>query len=360
MRRLTLKWDRNNREIAQAIDSFERRRYVARQLVPPGYERHFQDQARFLSVHTSTAIEGNVLDEREAQLVMIHGSSGQPNEQEAKNCEDAYVLLQELAADPHLQIDQGLIRVLNSIMQKDLPGEEASERGKYRTTGCIIQDSATREIRYQAPPPEWIPSLMDSLVEDLRSWRDVDHPLVAAAKVHFALISIHPFRDGNGRTARLLEDLVLWMGGMAADGMVSVNGNLLSRRQEYYDKLRSVQGREFQESVDITEFILFTVQMLNEAVNRLEAKAIDFCKRKDNLEKISEGMLDPRQVVGIMYMLDLEPVSTAVYARLNRCSIPTARSDLKRLLSIGFIQRVGDGKQTRYAWLPPSPESEVA
>ena len=270
------------------------------------------------------------------------------------------MLLQELAADPYLRIDQGLIRVLNSIMQKDLPGEEASERGTYRTSGCIIQDSVTREIRYQAPPPEWIPSLMDSLVDDLRTWRENEHPLVAAAKVHFALISIHPFRDGNGRTARLLEDLVLWMGGMAADGMISVNGNLLNKRQDYYDKLRSVQGKEFRESVDITDFVLFTVRMLNEAVNGLESKAIEFCKRKDELEKISKGMLDPRQVVGILYMLDLEPLSTAVYARLNRCSIPTARSDLKKLLDFGIIQRIGDGKQTRYAWSHIASQSEVA
>ena len=347
---LSLRWDEGNAEILEAIETFERRRYFARQLVPPGYERHFKDQARFSSVHTSTAIEGIQLDAREAQLVMIHGSSGQPDEQATKNCEDAYMLLEELATDRFLKIDQGLIRVLNTILQQGLTTAEAEEKGRYRTSGCIVQDSETREVRYVAPPPEWIPGLMDDLVERLPQWIADDPPVVAAAKVHFAMISIHPFRDGNGRTARLLADLVLWLTGRAADGMISISPELLNRRQDYYDMLHSVQGEDFREQVDITDFVGFSIRMLNEAVNNLEKKILLFCKRKESIEEACDGILDPRQIIGFMYMADIEPLSTATYAKLNRCSVPTARSDLKRLLHLGFIQKIGEGKHTRYGW----------
>ena len=345
---LDLRCDMEDVELQELLEFFERRRYVARALVPAGYERYFQDRARFLSAHTSTAIEGNTLDSKVAQLVLIHRRVEDPEELETRNTGDAYSFLADLAVDPSLQIDQGLIRAFNSILLKGLPGRAAQERGRFRVRGCLIIDPHSGEIRYTAPPPEWLRNLMDSFVAGIAEWRENDHPLVASAKAHFGLISIHPFEDGNGRTARLLADLMLQMTGMAADGMLSVSSVLLRDRDDYYESLRSAQGPDFLEQVDITDFVRFHTRSLTNAATALEEQAVAFNMRKDRLLSESSDVLDARQVIGLMYMLDLGPLSTSTYSVLNDCSLPTARSDLKQLVDDGVVLRSGRGKATRY------------
>lgn len=357
---IRLTWDETDREIGSAIDFFERRRYVARQLVPHGYEKYFQDRARFLSAHTSTAIEGNRLDAKAAQLVLIHRNAGDRDTLETRNSDDAYALLEDLSADPSLRIDQGLIRAFNSILLKDIPDTAAERRGMFRPGGCLIIDSETREIRYTAPPPEWLPDLMDSFVTELSDWCANDPPLIAAAKAHFGLISIHPFDDGNGRTARLLADLILRMTGMSVDGMLSVNSVLLTQRDTYYEVLRSVQGPDFESALDITGFIRFHTNVLTSAVAELEDRAVHFNMRRDYMVAEGRDYLDPRQVIGLMYMLDLEPLSTSTYAKLSGCSVPTARSDLRRLAEMDIVQRMGSGKRTRYTVHPAVTEAAAA
>ena len=233
-----------------------------RALVPAGYERYFQDQARFLSAHSTVSIEGNRLDYQAVQIALLDDATEDPNRREAKNATEAYDFLGDLAGDPSLRIDQGLIRTLNSILLKKLPGYAAQLRGRYRPGGAIIVDSVSGRRNYAAPPPEWVPQLMDSLEEGIARWMEDDPPEIATAKAHFGLISIHPFADGNGRTARLVADLILNLSNHSADGMLSVSGVLLERRSEYYAALRESQGPEFLESVDVTEFVRFHTESL--------------------------------------------------------------------------------------------------
>lgn len=355
---IDLKYDRDNDDLQSDIEFAARRRYVARAMVPPGYEQYFRDQARFLSAHTSTAIEGNPLDPQEAQLVLIHGADiGEPNELETQNTQVAYELISELGADKSLRIDQGLIRALNSLLLKGLPGRAAERRGTYRVGGSQIVDAATRTVRYNPPPPEWVPDLMEDLEANIRLWTGTDAPPVVAAKVHFGLISIHPFEDGNGRTARLLADLVVHQTGWSVEGMISISAILLERRQAYYGALRDAQGLEFVTEVDVTPFVLFHTAALRDAVTRLEEKVVGFNLRRDEWAHVNQGTLNERQVIGLMYMLDLGALSTTTYAKLSKCSAPTALTDLQAMIAMGVVRREGAGKSTRYAADPTFAEA---
>ena len=339
--------------LAKSLEFFERRRYVARRLVPDGYEEYFRERARFVSAHTSTAIEGNPLDERQAFQMLLRGiASDDPNEIEIANVERAYAVVAELAADPSLRIDQGLIRSLNSLVLRDLEDPAARQRGRYRRGPASVIDAATRAVRYDAPPPEWVPSLMEGFEEDLATWMDADNPLVTAAKAHFAIVSIHPFADGNGRTARLIADLILERTGWSADGMLSSSSALLSLRREYYDALRETQGPEFIERVDLQPFVTFHTEALTHAVAVLEDRAIEFSRRNDEIVQDASGILSRRQVIGLMYMRDVGPVSSSMYARLNKRSQSAAVSDLGRIVEFGLAVRQGRGKSTRYAIHP--------
>jgi Fic family protein len=327
------------------------RLYVAKTMMPPGWETYFQCRATYRSVHTSTAIEGNQLGLEEATFVMVdepHVLS--PDQLEVKNLEYAYDLVHQVASDKSVRVDEGLVRTMNSMMQKDLPSVAARSRGKYRVGTTLIVNEKTREIRYRPPAAERVPELMAQLVKDLQDWIEHDtHPgPVIAALAHFGLISIHPFEDGNGRTARLLADLILFKTGWSNEGMVSVSENIFDRQQEYYDTLHQTQGEDFAAEVDATPFVQFHTDVLKDAAVGLEAAVVNFNLFRDSVTDSLRGDLTPRQVLGFMFMMEMAPVSTSVYAKMASISTTRALADLTEMTAKGWIERKGTGRSTRY------------
>ena len=348
---LSLFHDSTDQRTLRALEAIERRREIARVHVPAGYEPYFQEQARFLSAHTTVSIEGNRLNYQSVQVALLEETTD-PNRREAKNAVEAYEFAGDLAADPSLRIDAGLIRTFNSFLLKGLPGRVGNERGRYRLGGAMIQDSVTRNINYTAPPSQWVAELMSSLEARIGDWMQDGPPEVAAAKAHFGLISIHPFFDGNGRTARLVADLILNMTNRSAEGMLSISGVLLKRREEYYEALRASQGLEFTEEVDVTEFVRFHTESLATAVTELEDRARTMDTRRYLLEREYPRSLNSRRVIGLLYLFDIGPLSTSAYARFAGCSQQTALSDLNDLSDAGVVERLGRASATRYELTP--------
>ena len=335
----------------RSVDFLEDRLYVIRTLVPSGFEAYFRQKARYISAHTSTAIEGNRLGEQQALLILVEGpDEADPEEMELTNLQEAYELIDQLVGDQSVRIDHGLIRTMNSIILKGLPSSQARNRGKYRSGPALIVDSQTRETRYRPPAPRFISELMDGLVDDIQKWmhdREYPPPTIAAL-AHFGLISIHPFEDGNGRTARLLADAILTLTDRAADGMLSVSESIWERRQDYYDVLRETQGDSFDQEIDVSPFVLFHQRMLNAAAASLERRVVRFNKASDDLVATLSPALNPRQVLSLMFMFDLGPLSTSSYAKLTGSSQSSAFSDLTEMKGKGLVERRGKGKNTRY------------
>lgn len=340
-------------EINQALGFAERRLYVARGLIPYEFESFFQESAQYMSAHTSTAIEGNTLDDEKAMLVLVEGPDpNEPMEVEKVNLEEAYELMTLLAADKTTKIDEGIIRTVNSIVLKGLPDSQARNRGKYRVGSSLVVDAATREIRYRPPSAHWVPQLMHNFVADIDTWsRDYPGP-VAAALAHFGLISIHPFDDGNGRTARLIADMALHLTGWSADGMISISQVIHGRLDDYYLRLRETQGDDFKEEVDVTSFVKFHTDVLGTAGARLEEYAVRFNQIRDQLAQHMSGVLNKRQATGLMFMIGIGRISSSRYGLLTNSSQATALADLNSLVEEGIAVRDGAGKNTRYKLSP--------
>lgn len=350
---LKLHFKEDDPDIKEALGFAERRLYVARSLIPREYESYFQESAHYVSAHTSTAIEGNTLDYEKAMLVLVEGPDpNEPMQVETVNLEEAYELMTLLAADKTTKIDEGIIRTVNSIVLKGLPNSQARTRGKYRVGPSLVVDASTRKVRYRPPPAPWIPQLMQNFVSDVDSWRH-DYPgPIAAALAHFGLISIHPFEDGNGRPARLIADMVLHLADWSADGMVSVSQVIHHRLGDYYRSLREVQGEEFKGEVDVTEFVKFHSNVVGAAAVRLEEKAVRFSQVRDDFALHVSGVLNERQITGLMFMIDIGRVSSSRFARLTSSSQATALADLNSLVEEGLAVREGAGKNTRYRLSP--------
>jgi len=356
--KLELFYQEEDPEIQKALVFAENRLYVARSLIPHAYESYFQESAHYMSAHTSTAIEGNPLGEEEAMRVLAEGPDpDNPQQLEKVNMDEAYELMLQLAVDKAIRIDEGIIRTINSIVLKGLPASQARNRGRYRKGPSLIVDQATRAVRYMPPQPVRVPELMGGLVEDVEKWRSSCPGPVAAALLHFGLVSIHPFEDGNGRTARLAADMVLQLAGWSADGMISVSQVIHQEIGEYYRVLRADQGEAYKDVVDVTGFIRFHTKAVGTAAARLEEKAVRYRKIRDGFVQDMEGDLTERQATGLMYMIEIGKISSSQFARMTESSQPTAISDLNKLTERGLVVRTGAGKNTRYSLSPEMQES---
>jgi Fic family protein len=339
--------------IERALEFARNRLYVARSLIPKEYESYFQESAHYTSAHTSTAIEGNTLGEEEAMLVLVEGPDpNQPMQVEKVNLDEAYGLMTQLATDKATRIDEGIIRTVNSIVLKGLPDSQARNRGRYRPGPSLIVDAGSREIRYRPPPSGWILELMRNLVVDIDAWMTKLPGPLAAALAHFGLISIHPFEDGNGRTARLIADTLLHLTDWSADGMISVSQIIHQQLRDYYRALREAQGENFKEEVDVTDFVKFHTDAIGAAAARLEERAVRFRRRRDSFVLNMKGVLNERQVTGLVFMIDIGKISSSRFARLTESSQATAIADLNSLVEQGLAVREGAGKNTRYRLSP--------
>lgn len=335
-------------ELQSQIEQAQRRANAAQAAVPDGYARFLRTRGRYQSGRTSTVIEGNPLDEAASRLATFDGEGNSPAHIDMRNSVEACSLALDWAEDPSFRLDQGAIRAFNSVLLRDLPGQAAAQRGRYRLGGSMVRNTATQRIVYTTPPPAWVPELMASLESAINVWLRDDPPEVAAAKAHFGLVSVHPFEDGNGRTARLLADAILHRTGASVGGMAALSAVILNRRAEYYETLAAVQGPEFQGVVDVAPFVRFHTEALLEAVESLQRYIASLNARRELLRAGADG-LSERRILALLAMLEFSPLSVATYADFADCSAQTARTDLAELAAANLVDRRGRGKATRYS-----------
>jgi len=213
-------------EILSGIDGLKSRLDVARLL-----EREAVREALLVEyAYESNRIEGNTLTLRETDLV-IHkgltvGGKSMREHLEAINHHEASLMLLDLVRrqEPFTE------RILKQIHALVLHGIDHGNAGCYRTVSVLISGS-----RHVPPDPLQVPPSVEAVFQEFPSWERSLHPVVLAAEVHERIATIHPFVDGNGRTARLCMNLLLLRAGYP---LANIPGDTASRL-EYYDALES-------------------------------------------------------------------------------------------------------------------------
>lgn len=196
----------------------------------------------------SNRIEGNTLSLQETALVVNKGItiSGKTMKEhlEAINHAEALEYVQEIAKGK-TDISERLIKELHYLVLKSIDKENA---GQYRRTDVRITGSEHKPAAHYDVPAE-----MEKLIEYYYANSGRLHPVLLAADMHWMLAGIHPFIDGNGRTSRLLMNLILIRNGYV---IANLKGDLQSRLG-YYKTLEEAQVK--LQTVPFRELVLKTV-----------------------------------------------------------------------------------------------------
>ncbi len=155
--------------------------------------------------YSSNALEGNSLTLSETKVLLEDGITvgGKPIRDcyEATGHAKAFDFMLELARSANFTFSEESIKRIHYLFYNGIDAEKA---GQYRKGQVFISGT-----EYVPPTAEEVPRLMAALIDDLNVKRDKLHPVELASYAHRRLVDIHPFQDGNGRTARLLMNLIL-------------------------------------------------------------------------------------------------------------------------------------------------------
>lgn len=228
-----------NNEILKNITEIEKNRYKVSDIkLPKSVVNKLRKNSKKKSSYASNKIEGNPLSEQQAGEVIDsdeHKHFLRP-EQEVRNYFLALNYLEEKAKKKE-KFSKKLIMDLQKYVEKGAPKEKIGLRGQ-TPPGVLFAVYDSLSGRPDYIPPEYIdiPELLDELVEYVNTTDD--HPLIVAAVVHYQLVTIHPFEDGNGRTARLLSGYIMDINGYGFNGIGSLEEYFAYDTDEYYNSIQ--------------------------------------------------------------------------------------------------------------------------
>ena len=210
-----------------------------------------REQMEIEMTYNSNAIEGNSLTLRETWLVLNEGMTikGKPlkDHLEAKDHKEALDFLYELVSGKRCTISEHLIRQLHQLV---VQGTEKEWAGRFRNGAVIIGGA-----KHVPPDALDVPRQMASMMRWLKQNQRKLHTVELSALLHHKLAAIHPFFDGNGRTARLVMNIILMMKGFPLAII------LKNDRKKYYDVLQKADGG------DLAPLTLFVAQAVERTLD---------------------------------------------------------------------------------------------
>ena len=202
---------------------------------------------------------------------------------------------------------------------------------------------------YEGPPAADVPGLMAEVTDWLRSGDLDSHVVVRAAMAHLHVVSVHPFRDGNGRVSRIVQSLVLARDGLVSPEFGSIEEYLADNTPAYYAALQGAHGTEYDPAEsDATDWVEFCIGAhLAQARKRLDQIA-EAATRWERLEALIAERGWPERLTIALEQSLIGGTDRAAYSAEADISAPTASADFRRLLDAGLVVQEGRGRSTRY------------
>lgn len=303
-------------------------------------------EVRASSIESSTSIEGFSVSPEEALALTSRRLPDQGDEdRQAVACyARAMDHVGTMAIDTSFR---WLDRVILDLHFDACYFQRDKDPGLWRT-GPIGVTGADGSLEYRGPDAEKVVELMDEVVTWLAGGDlDVD-VVVRAAMAHLNVISVHPFRDGNGRVARIVQSLVLAREGLASPEFFSIEEYLGDHTQQYYAALRETQGGSYQPQRDATGWVSFCLDahlaQARQRLSQVEQAAV----RWQRLEELIADRGWPERTVIALEQSLLGGTDRSKYSEEADVSPATASSDFRRLLDAGLVEQRGRTRNISY------------
>lgn len=311
-----------------------------------------QDQAEYFKnslieeAIASSQIEGAATTTDVARDMIKSGRK--PRNESEQMIINNFKAIREIESRLDEELSVQLIIDIHEIMTHDTVASKYS--GKFRDQPIYVKDHIDGEIAFTAPQHEEVYNLVESLIFFINDEEDFVHPIIKASILHFMIGYIHPFGDGNGRTARALFYWYLINKEYSLLKHISISKAILSSRTSY-DKAFL---RTEHDGNDLTYFMMYSLKSLRVAfqslVNYRDKKREERQKASEiEYELISKGF-NKRQsdLLGYLFTKPKANITISVYSRKHDIVRQTASRDLTELEGKGLLKKYKDGKMLIY------------
>src|SRR5713101_1023582 len=316
------------------------------------------------AIQGSNSIEGyNVSDEdavAAVEGVVEPTDSKWEDYQAVQGYRRAMTYVLQLAQDEHFEYSAALFRGLHFMMTEYTLN---AGPGLWRPGAIWVRNDATGKTVYEAPSAEYVPGLVDELVNHLSN--DQNTPaMVRAAMAHLNLVLIHPFRDGNGRMARGLQTLVLARERIMEPEFCSIEEYLGEARntQNYYNMLAEVGRGEWAPENDARPWVRYCLQAHYIQANSVLRRVKESEQMWAEVETLMERHHLPDRSLAALFdaVIGLRVRNGIYRATLidwdEEISNQTATSDLRAMVNAGLLEQHGIKRGTSYTAAEPLQE----
>lgn len=300
-----------------------------------------EKRAREISAFSSTSIEGNPLPLADVKRILKNRPEHiRDSEKEVLNYNKALVELKDSIGGKKQIFDLSLILKIHETVMQDLIADH--RWGLLRQEPVFVNDPMTRKSVYLPPDHSDVPGLVDELFQYVRSNEDVIDPLILAGIFHKQFVAIHPFVDGNGRTSRLATKVLLARMGLNTFNLFSFENYYNKNVGKYFQEVGSIGNYyDIKDNTDFTSWLEYFTDGIIDELLRVEKEL--------GLESVSpEKELKEYHKKIINYIEEHGYISDRDYARLTMRAKPTRSLDFRKLIELGFIEKLGKGKATYY------------
>ncbi|MDA8211293.1 MAG: Fic family protein [Clostridia bacterium] len=295
----------------------------------------------------SSAIEG-AFSTKKRTKEMVEKKSKPVNKSERMIINN-YLALNYILENLHKPLDEEIVLSIYRILTEDtLDPEDIVE--KYRNDTVIVWDYSTQNQIYEGPPHTKVQSLMDDLFSFIHT-EDQLHPVIKACIIHFYFVYIHPFFDGNGRTARAISYMYLLQKGYDFFKFFSISSVVREHKNKYYKAIKDVEDY----NSDLTYFLNYYADMIADSIisvlNKLQKEygriAIHSYLEQNGI------LLSKRQIKLLEKFIkgDKNFILIEDYRKQYKVVYETARTDLNELEALGFLTKFKQGKKYIYKFV---------
>ncbi len=333
-------------ELQRARETLDRYRSI-----PSAYIGELRRHAIALSVHYSTRIEGNTLTLEQVESLLRGRQVAAPvsQQQEALNYREAMQYVQIISNAPSPRLTEETVKTIHFLVTKALPG--GYNPGQYRLVQNFVINSATQRPLFRPPPPERVQPLMEEYVRWINTRHEGLPPYYRAALAHLNFVAIHPFDDGNGRTARILEALVLYLAGYKLQELVSLEAYFGRDTQGYYHAIADSLGPVYDpQDRDVTPW---TDYYLRAHAAQAGAAAAETQLHDDQIDRLEEAFVtqlrgNVERLIALWIACINGSITNSEYRDFADVGNQTAARHLRAMVDAKLLTRHGTGRGIHY------------
>ena len=306
------------------------------------------------SIHSSTSIEGNPLNQQEVKKVLEGSTISAPDYaiQEVLNYKNALHWINQKKETQDILNSNEILKLHSILMENLLPSQKI---GNYRSGDVYIIDevnttrgtSKKEIVQYVGPQASDLKKILSSFTAWVKIQKKEKklHPVLLAGLAHFIFVSIHPFSDGNGRTTRLLTHQFLKSYSYDFNDSLSLDSYYLQNRKNYYKALS--RGKTFEDRVfaDITPFLEFFVEGFLQSVRTL-TKYVQIGKVLDDNQKPIR--LNQEELLILDYVYQFKSINIEEALTVIQATKRTTQRRLSKLVKNKILKIEGKGPSTTY------------